>query len=517
MQPLLCVRGGELNHDVNAMNPEIQPQTKAFLDREHGLFIGGEWHHLPNCELLETINPATERSLARFTGASREAIDQAVAAARQAFDAGPWPAMGPAARSQLLWKFADEIEAHREILTELEILDNGMPLNPLAAHVPAWSAKLLRYYAGWPGKITGSTTSADPRPGTERPPLNYTRREPIGVVGQITPWNYPLAMAVMKLGPALAAGCTVILKPDEHTPLSALLLGELINKAGFPPGVVNIVPGIGTEAGAALVEHPDVDKIAFTGSTATGRSIVKAATGNLKRVSLELGGKSPFIVFPDADLDQATAAAARLGFLLQGQNCQCPSRLYLHEDIFERVVEGVAEHAKAMQIGPGWDPDTRLGPLISAQQRERVEDYVASGIADGAELIIGGARPDRPGYFLEPTIFTRTHRDMRIMREEIFGPVLCAQSFSGTDLEAVAKLANDTDYGLVASVWTHDLGTAHELAERIKAGVVGINNHGSGDIYTPFGGHKQSGWGREFGAESVDMYLETKSVVVRYD
>jgi len=499
------------------MYPEIHPETAAFLDREHGLFIGGEWTPSLNRKHLETINPATEQPLARFAGATHQDIDQAVEAARQAFDTGPWALMGPSKRSELLWKLADEIEAHREILTELEILDNGMPLNPAAAFAPPGAVKMLRYYAGWPGKITGSTIPSDPRPGADRPPFTYTRREPIGVVGQITPWNYPLGMAAMKLGPALAAGCTVVLKPDEHTPLSALFLGDLIRKVGFPPGVVNIVPGIGQIAGARLVEHPGVDKIAFTGSSATGRSIVKAATGNLKRVSLELGGKSPFIVFPDADLDKAIATAARLGFFLQGQNCQCPSRLFIHEDVFDRVLDGITTAAKAMKIGPGWDPETRIGPLISAQQLNRVENYVTSGITDGAELVTGGAKPDRPGYFFEPTVFTHTNRDMRIMQEEIFGPVLCAQGFTNTTPEAVADLANDTAYGLVASVWTRDPGTAHELAERIKAGVVGINHHGSGDINAPFGGYKKSGWGREFGAESIDMYLETKTVVARHD
>ncbi len=499
------------------MNPDIHAQTAAFLDREHGLLIGGEWAASRSGEILKSINPATEQPLARFAGAGPEDIDLAVAAAREACDHGPWPAMSPSRRSELLWKLAEQVEAHGEILTQLEILDNGMPLNPAAAMAVPIAAKMLRYYAGWPSKIAGSTNPSDPRPGADRAALTYTLKEPVGVVGQITPWNYPLGMAAMKLGPALATGCTVVLKPDEHTPLSALYLGELIRKTGFPPGVVNIVPGTGEAAGASLVEHPDVDKVAFTGSTETGRSIVRAATGNLKRVSLELGGKSPFIVFPDADLDRTIAMAAHLGFFLQGQNCQCPSRVFIHEEIFEPAVERMAEAARAMKIGPGWDPETRQGPLISAAQLERVESYVASGLSDGAELIVGGARPEGPGYFFEPTLFRGTKSEMRIMREEIFGPVICVQSFSDTSLDAVAAFANDTVYGLVASVWTRGLGTAHELAQRIKAGVVGINHHGSGDVFAPFGGYKESGWGREFGAESLDGYLETKTVVVRYD
>jgi len=498
------------------MHPDMKPETRAFLEREHGLYIGGEWCRPPGAERLTTINPATGQPLAVFAGATRADIDQAVAAARRAFEGGPWPAMGPSARSQLLWNLADRIAASQQVLTELEILDNGMPRNPAAASVAPWAAKLLRYYAGWPGILSGDTLPSDPRPGTQQPALTYTKREPVGVVGQITPWNYPLGMAVMKLGPALAAGCTIVLKPDEHTPLSALYLADLIRQAGFPPGVVNILPGTGRAAGAALVEHPGVDKIAFTGSSETGRSIVRAATGNLKRVSLELGGKSPFIVFPDADLDLAIATAARLGFFLQGQNCQCPSRLFIHAEVFDRFIDGLTTAAEALKIGPGWDPETQFGPLISQQQLERVGKYVASGVAEGAERVTGGTRLDRPGYFYAPTVFAHAGRDMRIMQEEIFGPVLCARRFSDGDLDAIAHEANDTVYGLVASIWTRDLATAHGLAGRIRAGVVGINHHGSGDIYAPFGGFRESGWGREFGAQGVDMYLETKTVVVRY-
>ena len=499
------------------MKPDIRSDTANFLERELGLFIGGEWVRAQDGETLETVDPATERPLAKFAGATPQDIDEAVAAARQALESGPWPAMGPAERGGLLLKLADRLEAHQDVLAALETLDNGMPMSTVAAHAAPWSARVMRYYAGWPGRITGDTTPSDPRPGVRQHDLTYTRREPVGVVGQITPWNYPLGMAVMKLGPALAAGCTIVLKPDEHTPLSTLFLAELIRDCGFPPGVVNIVPGTGQRAGAALVEHPGVDKVAFTGSTETGRSIVRAAAGNLKRVTLELGGKSPFIVFPDAALDKVIAAAAHLGFFLQGQNCQCPSRMYVHSDVFEPFIDGLTAAADALRIGPGREPETQIGPLISAQQRERVESFVAAGLADGAECVTGGKRLDRDGYFFAPTVFTNTNRDMQIMREEIFGPVVCVQRFASADFDAVADEANATNYGLVASVWTRDLGTAHAMAERIRAGVVGINHHGSGDIYSPFGGFRESGWGREFGAESVDMYLETKTVVVRYD
>ena len=497
------------------MSFELQSATRAFLEQPHRLFIGGEWVPSVSGGELDTVNPATERVLARVNIADATDIDRAVAAARDAFAAGPWPAMGPAERSRLLADLADAIDAHRDVLMELEVLDNGMPLNPAASYAPDFCIKLLRYYSGWPGKLRGSVLTPDARADADRAAQTYTRREPVGVVGQITPWNYPLGMAIMKLAPALAAGCTVVLKPDEHTPLSALYLAELIRRVGFPPGVVNIAPGVGDVAGAALVEHAGVDKIAFTGSTETGRSIVRAAAGNLKRVSLELGGKSPFIVFPDCDLDRAISAAAYLGFFLQGQNCQCPSRMYVHDDVFERFLGEVTRAAESMRIGPGMDPETRLGPLISARQLERVREYVDAGHADGATLVTGGGAPDGPGFYFAPTIFTDTHRDMRIVREEIFGPVICVQPFSDTSVDAVAGLANDTRYGLVASVWTRDLGIATELSERIEAGVVGVNHHGAGDVYAPFGGYKESGWGREFGAENLDLYLETKTVVVR--
>ncbi len=500
------------------MKPARTPAASAFLKRPHHLLIGGEWVNPRSGQSLQTIDPATEQCLAEFAAAGAEDIDLAVDAARQALEHGPWPAMGPTARSRLLWKLADAVEAHCELFSELETLDNGMPKNPAAQSAAPGAAKMLRYYAGWPARIMGHSVPADPRADADRAALTFTRREPIGVAAQIIPWNYPLGMAAMKLGPALACGCTVVLKPDEHTPLSALLLGELMREVGFPPGVVNIVPGTGSEAGAALTLHTGVDKIAFTGSTETGKAIVRAAAGNLKRVSLELGGKSPFIVFPDADLDKAIATAARLGFFLQGQNCQCPSRMYVHRKILDRFVQGLVSAAKAMPVGPGWKPETRIGPLISAEQLERVQAYIEAGLAEGAKLALGGKRLNRPGYFLEPTIFVNARQHMRIVREEIFGPVISILEFDDSDgLDDVIAYANDTPYGLVASVWTRDLKIAHELAERIQAGVVGVNHHGAGDIHAPFGGYKQSGWGREFGQESLEPYLEIKTVVIRYD
>lgn len=492
-------------------------ETSEFLAREHGLLIGGEWSGAANGDTLDLRNPATGAVIARTAAAGPRDVDRAVAAARRAFTTGAWPAMSPSARSELLWRLADAIAAAAPLLTELEVLNTGMPLNPGGAMAAPGAARALRYYAGWPTKIAGHTLPADPRPGARSAPFTWTRREPIGVVGQIVPWNYPLGMTVMKLGPALAAGCTVVLKPDEKTPLTALVIGELTRQVGFPAGVVNIVPGLGETAGAALAAHRDVDKVAFTGSTEVGKKILHAAAGNLKRVSLELGGKSPFIVFPDADIGQVIEAAARSAFFLQGQNCQCASRILVHRAVLDRVVAGVVAAAEAMPIGPGLDPATRLGPLVSAQHLDRVLGYVGSGLAEGARLATGGTRLERPGYFMRPAVFTGTEPGMRIEREEIFGPVTCIRGFDGEDLAGIARQANDTIYGLVASVWTRDLGKAHALADMIRAGMVGINQHGSPNPFAPFGGFKQSGWGREFGRESLELYLECKTVNLRYD
>jgi len=491
--------------------------TAEFLEREHRLFIGGEWVRPREGGTLEVINPATGRRIAQAPAGTGADIDDAVAAARAAFESGPWPSLSPTARGALLSDLAEALEANREVLTEIEVLNTGMPLNPGGALAVPGIARMLRYYAGWPSKIMGHTVPGDPRPGARHQPLTYTRREPIGVVGQIVPWNYPLGMTGMKLGPALAAGCTVVLKPDEKTPLSALLLAGLVREVGFPPGVINVVPGLGERAGAALTAHAGVDKVAFTGSTEVGRKILQAATGNLKRVSLELGGKSPFIVFPDADLEEAIEAAARSAFFLQGQNCQCASRMLVHESVASRFIEGVAAAAKALKIGPGLDPSTRIGPLVSAEHLERVQGFVKSGVAEGAELVTGGRRLDREGFFMEPAVFAAAKPKMRIVQEEIFGPVTCVETFADDSLEEIARRANDTIYGLVASVWTRDLRRAHRLGDLIRAGMVGINQHGSPNIFAPFGGYKQSGWGREFGADGLELYLETKTVIVRYD
>ena len=491
------------------------PTARQFLDQEHRFLIGGEWAKAAGNDTIKVVDPATEADLTSIPLADENDIDHAVAAARAALK-GEWSRLTSYDRQRLIWRLGDEIEANLELLSELEVLDNGMPMAAAQYSIAKFGTELMRYYAGWATKIHGDTIPVSPAGVANGDSLTYTRREPIGVVGAIIPWNAPLVMATAKLGPALAAGCTVVLKPAELTPLTALFIGELIRKVGFPKGVVNIVPGLGENAGAALAAHEDVDKVAFTGSTEVGRKIIQAAAGNLKKVTLELGGKSPVIVFPDADLERLIPAAANAAFFLQGQNCMAGTRLFIHSDIFDQVVEGVAAVAAGMSVGPGLDPDNHLGPLISAQQRERVLGYVEAGRASEAELVYGGEALKRPGYFVQPTLFSRTSMEMKIAREEIFGPVLCAQSFSDSDLEAVANEANSTIYGLSGSVWTRDISVGHRMAAMVDSGQVSINWHAAVDPAIPFGGNKQSGWGREFGQEGLDSYLKTKATTVIY-
>jgi phenylacetaldehyde dehydrogenase len=410
----------------------------------------------------------------------------------------------------LIWALSDLLVENADELAELETWDNGKPLHDTRAVDLPVASELLRYFAGWATKLNGVSTHIGD-PGEYQA---FTVREPVGVVAQIIPWNFPLIMAVMKLAPALAAGCTVVLKPAEETPLTALRLGELVMQAGFPPGVVNILTGIGEIAGAALARHPDVDKIAFTGSTDVGRKIIQAAAGNLKRVTLELGGKSPMVVLPDANIAAVIRGATTGIFFNSGQSCMAGSRLLIHEALHDRVVSAIAERARAIKVGSGFEPSTQIGPLVSERQFRRVSDYIEAGRSAGAELVAGGGRAADRGYFIEPTVFTQTDSSMSIVKEEIFGPVLSVTSFATEDLDEVAALANDTTFGLAASVWTQNVGSAHRMAGLMRSGQVWINGHHVGGADLPVGGYKQSGWGRENGRDGIEAYTEVKSIAI---
>jgi phenylacetaldehyde dehydrogenase len=490
--------------------------SPSFLAREHGLFIGGGWRPGATGQRLVSTNPATGKPLATLALGSREDVDAAVTAARTALADPNWRDLTPLQRGELLHRLADLVEAHADELALIESLDNGKPVSVARAVDVGTTAKLFRYFSGWPSKFEGATIPLSPRDG--RRILNYTTHEPIGVVGAIVPWNFPMSMASWKLAPALAMGNTVVLKPAEETSLSTLRLAELVAEAGFPPGVLNVVTGQGSVVGAAIAAHPGVDKVAFTGSTEVGRLVTIAATGNMKKVSLELGGKSPHIVLPDADPQAVAVAAADAIFFNQGQTCTAGSRLYVHSAIYDDVMSALVDQAGRIVVGPGQDPASQMGPLVSQKQLSTVKSYVDSGLAEGAVLETGGSRPAgldsacAGGYFLEPTVLTETTHAMRVVREEIFGPVLVAMRW--TDVDDLIDRANDTPYGLAAGLWTNDLTQAHRIAAAIKAGTVWINCYNLTDPASPFGGYKQSGWGREMGRGVLEQYTETKSVWV---
>ena len=498
-----------------ALAPEfsdLSPAVRDFISRTQKLYIDGQWVEAASGKTFDSIDPATERVICQVAEADAEDVDRAARAATRAFYDGPWSRMIPAVREALLMKWADLVEAHADELAELESLDNGkLVIYAKMVDVPA-AVNLIRYYAGWTTKIEGTTANVSIGiPNTEF--HAFTLRQPVGVVGQIIPWNFPLVMAALKLAPALACGCTSILKPAEQTPLTAIRLVELAEQAGIPPGVINLITGFGETAGDAMVKHPAIRKIAFTGSTPVGKHIGKVAMESLKRVSLELGGKSPVIIAADANLEDAIAGAANAVFFNQGQVCVAGTRLFVEEPIFDEVIRGMTGIAKSMNLGGGRNPASQMGPLVSQEQHDRVLGYINKGISEGGEVVAGGSRHGDRGYFVQPTIFKNCGPQSTLYREEIFGPVLVANSFSSAD--DIAARANDTDFGLAACVWTRDLSLAHRLARRIQAGTVWVNCHHLIDAALPFGGFKQSGIGREQGREGIELYTEVKSVLMK--
>jgi phenylacetaldehyde dehydrogenase len=489
----------------------LTQKTAEFIAKPKQMLINGRWEDAISGKTFPVINPATGETIAHAAEGDKADIDKAVKSARSALENPVWANMTPSERGKLIWRIGDLILKYADELAELEALDNGKPMLVARAADVSLAADMFHYMAGWSTKLHGMTIPISRPDGNFH---SFTRLEPVGVVGQIIPWNFPLLMAAWKLAPALTTGCTIVLKVAEETPLSAIRLGEIMVEAGLPDGVVNIITGFGETAGAALAAHPMVDKIAFTGSTEVGKLIVQAASGNLKKVSLELGGKSPNIVLKDADLDLAIPGAANAIFFNHGQCCNAGSRLYVAKEIFDEVAEGVAGIGKKIKLGSGLEPDTEMGPLVSSTQLNRVCGYLESGYEQGAKAICGGIKREGAGYFVEPTVLVDAKQDMKIVQEEIFGPVVTAMPFKELD-DTLIRQANDTVYGLAAGVWTRDINKAHSLAQQLKAGTVWVNCYNVFDASLPFGGYKQSGWGREMGYAVLENYMESKAVTIK--
>jgi len=491
---------------------QLGPGSANFIRSRHRLFVGGKDETSESGADLAVYDPSSGEEIARVPDSSAADVGRAVRSARKAFESGPWPKLKPAARERMMLRLADLLESNAVEFAEIESVNSGRTLNNTRLFDVDLSVDYLRYMAGWATKIHGKTVdlTVPYAPGMDF--FAYTKREPIGVVAGITPWNVPLGQAIWKIAPALATGCTIVLKPAEETPLTALRFARLVSEAGMPDGVVNVVTGYGHTTGAALVDHPGIDKISFTGSTEVGKVIAAKAGAQLKKFTLELGGKSPVIVMDDANLDIAIPGAAWAIFGNHGQNCCAGSRLYVHQRIYDRVIQGVAEIAAAIKLGPGLDPTTEMGPLVSKTQQKRVLGYVQSGVEQGATILVGGTAPDHPGFYVEPTVLTNIRHDMKVVQEEIFGPVLVAAPFD--DVEEVLARANETRYGLGASIWTENIGKMHRLVPRLKAGTVWVNTHNVLDLAMPFGGLKESGMGSELSEEAIYQHTQIKSVIV---